>query len=182
MTCIVGLEHDGGVTLGGDAAAVEGLRVTVRTDPKVFTVGDDYLIGFEDSFRMGQILRFRLRVPSQKCADPFEHMATTFVDAVRKAFTAAGFARNDDGEESGGSFLVAYRGRLYAVDSDYHVGHSAAGYESIGSGSEFALGSLGSTIGPPERRVRLALTVAARHCAGVVPPFTILTHPSEIPS
>lgn len=174
MTCIVGIEHAGAVTIGGDAAAVEGLRLTVRTDPKVFFV-DDFLIGFEDSFRMGQLLRYRLRVPSQKCDDDFEFMATTFVDAVRKCFTAGGFSRNDDGEESGGSFLVGYGGRLYAIDSDYHVGRARCGFEAIGCGSEFAIGSMASTTGPAENRVRMALTVAATHCAGVVAPFTILT-------
>jgi len=174
MTCIVGLEHDGTVTIGGDAAAIEDMRITVRTDPKVFTV-DEYLIGFEDSFRMGQLLRFRLRVPAQKCDDDFEHMATAFVDAVRKCFTQGGFSKIDDGEESGGSFLVGYRGRLYAIDSDFHVGHAACGYEAIGCGAELALGSIASTTGRPDTRVRFALAVAARHSAGVCPPFTILT-------
>jgi ATP-dependent protease HslVU (ClpYQ) peptidase subunit len=175
MTCIVGLEHDGRVTIGGDAAAVGEMRIVARVDPKVFRVGP-YLIGFTESFRMGQLLRFTLDVPEQtSTADDFEHLCTVFVDAVRQCFRDGGVARDDHGEETGGSFLVGYRGALYCVDDDYHVGRSVLGYESIGCGSEFALGSLASTTGNPRRRILTALAAAALHSVGVCEPFTTLS-------
>jgi ATP-dependent protease HslVU (ClpYQ) peptidase subunit len=180
MTCIVGLEHDGGVIIGGDAAAIEDLRLTIRTDPKVFTV-DDYLIGFCDSFRMGQLLQYRLSVPKQKAhTTNFAHMATTFTDAVRKTFHQGGFARTDDGGEVGGVFLVAYRATLYCVDEDHHIGHAALGYEAIGVGAEYALGSMYTTRHQTDARARVqtALEAAALHSAGVCPPFTILNQPT----
>ena len=62
MTCIVGLIDGNRVWMGGDSAGVSGLDITVRSDPKVFRNGD-FLIGFTSSFRMGQLLAFRLRPP-----------------------------------------------------------------------------------------------------------------------
>jgi ATP-dependent protease HslVU (ClpYQ) peptidase subunit len=175
VTCIVGIEYEGTVTIGGDSAAVEGNRITVRSDEKVFVNGS-YLIGFCDSFRMGQLLRYKLTVPKQKPqSDDFQHMATVFIDSVRKCFLAGGFAKTDQGEESGGVFLVGYKGALYCVDSDFHIGRASSGYEAIGCGEEFAIGSISSTTGKPERRVLKALTVAEQHSTGVCGPFTVLT-------
>lgn len=175
MTCIVGLEHDGLVTIGGDAAAVEDSRLTRYHAPKVFHVGE-YLIGFCDSFRMGQLLQYRLKPPKQVAGvDDMAHLCTTFVDAVRKCFQQGGYAKSDNNEESGGVFLVGYRGGLYCIDEDYHVGRSMLGYEAIGCGDHLALGSLASTSGDPAGRVELALRAAALHSTSVVEPFTILT-------
>jgi ATP-dependent protease HslVU (ClpYQ) peptidase subunit len=174
VTCIVGLEHDGTVIIGGDAAAVEDTRITRYTDPKVFTVGE-YLIGYCDSFRMGQLLQYRLKVPRQITDDDMSHMCTVFVDACRKLFHQGGFAKSSDNEDSGGVFLVGYRGALYCIDEDDHVGRSAHGYEAIGCGEEFALGSLASTTGNAKGRILKALEAAALHSTGVCEPFTVVT-------
>ena len=178
MTCIVGLEHDGTVIIGGDAAAVEDTRITRYTEPKVFTVGE-YLIGYCDSFRMGQLLQYRLKVPRQIADDDMSHMCTVFVDACRKLFHQGGFAKSSDNEDSGGVFLVGYRGALYCIDEDYHVGRSMLGYEAIGCGDHFAIGSLASTQGDPAARVEMALRAAALHSTSVCEPFTVLTQPTQ---
>lgn len=175
MTCIVGVEHDGGVTIGADSAAVGEMRITPRHDPKVFRVGP-YLIGFTESFRMGQLLRFSLDVPEQtSTVSDFEHLCTVFVDSVRQCFREGGIARDDHGEESGGVFLIGYRGALYCVDEDYHVGRSLLGYEAIGCGADFALGSMATSTGAPRRRIARALEAATLHSAGVCAPYTIAT-------
>lgn len=175
MTCIVGLEHDGSVTIGADSAAVDEMRISARVDPKVFRVGP-YLIGFTDSFRMGQLLRFTLDVPEQSSTvSDFEHLCTVFADSVRTCLRDGGVARDDHGEESGGVFLVGYRGALYCLDSDFHIGRSLVGYDAIGCGSEFALGSLATSTGSPQKRILKALEVATLHSAGVCAPHIIDT-------
>ena len=62
MTCIVGLVHEGVVYIGGDSAGVAGLSLVVRADEKVLRNGD-FLMGFTTSFRMGQLLRYKLDPP-----------------------------------------------------------------------------------------------------------------------
>ena len=62
MTCIVGLVHNGIVYIGGDSAAItiDGVQF-LRSDPKVF-IKEDFLIGFTSSYRMGQLIRFNLKI------------------------------------------------------------------------------------------------------------------------
>lgn len=177
MTCIVGLQTDKGVIIGGDSAGVAGYVVQHRADPKVFT-NSSYLIGFTSSFRMGQILRYAdLPKPLDRTGDDLDRfMATDFIDAVRTALKGGGYAKKDSEKEEGGTFLVGVSGRLYAVDSDYQVGWSRDGYEACGCGWEIAFGALHATSGlKPRKRVAVALEAAAYHSGGVNGPFTILS-------
>ena len=173
MTCIVGLVHGDAVTIGGDAAAVDGDNIAAGPT-KVFERGP-YLIGYCESFRTGQVLQYRTRFTEQKCDDEFEHLCTTFVDELRKSLHQASAVSTDVPHELQGPLLVAYRRRLYTVDADFAI-HPAAEYAAIGAGATYALGSLFSTVGDePERRVVEALAAAAANCTAVISPFTVLT-------
>jgi ATP-dependent protease HslVU (ClpYQ) peptidase subunit len=174
MTCIVGLIDGNRVWMGGDSAGVSGLDITVRADTKVFRNGE-YLIGFTSSFRMGQLLAFRLKPPPRpEGMDIFRFMVTDFVDAVRSCLKDGGFAQRSNDAEQGGSFLVAYQGRLFSIQSDYQVCETVRGFHAIGCGADYALGSLASTAGQPaESRVRRALECAELLNAGVRAPFRI---------
>ncbi len=175
VTCIVGVQQGGRVVIGGDSAGVAGWSITVRADTKVFRNGE-FIMGFTDSFRMGQLLRYSLVPPSPQDWDLDRFMATDFIAVVRDCLRDGGFARNDSGSESGGLFLVGIRGHLYRIDSDYQIGRSVDEYYAVGSGDEYACGSLHSTRGQdPEHRVRLALEAAAHHSSGVCPPFHIVS-------
>ena len=179
MTCIVGLRQGGKVYVGGDSAGISGWDVTVRVDPKIFISGD-YAIGFTTSFRLGQLLQFRLKLPepprSRKRLYPF--MVNEFVEATRECLKTGGVATNENEAEHGGTFLVGVRGRIFIVESDYQVIEPAAPFAAVGSGAPYALGSLATSKGSPVARVRQALSVAERFCAGVRPPFRVLVAPS----
>ncbi|EIV91013.1 hypothetical protein [Frankia sp. QA3] len=175
MTCIVGVQQDGRVVIGGDSAGVAGWSITVRADTKVFRNGE-FIMGFTDSFRMGQLLRYSLVPPVPQDWDLDRFMATDFIAVVRDCLREGGFARNDSGNESGGLFLVGIRGHLYRIDSDYQIGRSVDDYYAVGSGDEYACGSLHSTRGlDAEQRVQMALEAAAHHSTGVCPPFHIVS-------
>jgi hypothetical protein len=180
MTCIVGIEHENGVIIGGDSAGVAGWTTTMRADEKVFRVGD-YIMGNCGSPRMAQLLRYVLDVRTPHGADLVDmdrFMATVFVDACRKAFKDGGVVTVKDGcETCPGSFLVGICGRLYNIQADFQFSRSQRGHQSVGCGDEIALGSLHTTAQydiDPEMRVTLALEAAAEISGGVVPPFVIL--------
>jgi ATP-dependent protease HslVU (ClpYQ) peptidase subunit len=179
MTCIVGLRHGGKVYVGGDSAGVSGWDVTVRVDPKAFVSGP-YAMGFTTSFRLGQLLQFRLKLPEPprgpKRLYPF--MVREFVEATRECLKTGGVATREKEAEQGGTFLVGVRGRIFIVESDYQVVEPAAPFAAIGSGAPYALGSLATSKGDPVARVRQALAVAERFCAGVRGPFRILAAPA----
>jgi ATP-dependent protease HslVU (ClpYQ) peptidase subunit len=179
MTCIVGIvSKDGCVIIGGDSAGVSGYDLTPRRDPKVFQKGE-FLYGFTQSFRMGQLIRFKFHAPAHEEGVTVDHyLHTVWLDELRKCFDEGGFMRRDDGEESGGTFLVGYRGRLFCVQGDFQISESLLAYFAIGCGDNFALGAMHalqeSSISD-EERVRRSLVAAELFSAGVCSPFTILT-------
>lgn len=177
MTCIAGLEHAGGITIGGDTAGVAGHDLTIRRDGKVFRNGP-YMIGFTTSFRMGQVLRYRFVPPPLPPRRLDRFMAVDFVDAVQTALHSAGWLLSEKGRMTGGEFLVGAAGRLYAVHSDFQIARAASAYNAVGSGGRVALGALHATARAgmsPRQRVRAALSAAAALDAAVAPPFHIRT-------
>lgn len=186
MTCIVGLEcPDGRVIIGGDSAGVSGWDLDVRADTKVFTRGA-MAYGFTTSFRMGQILRYAkgqaLDGVMAFDADVDAWMATTFVDAVRKALKTGGYARKVNEEETGGTFLVGVAGRLYCVQGDYQVERTVSGFNAVGCGAAYALGAMwvqgagmdAMPVGAASHIVTHALEAAERFSAGVRGPMHLV--------
>lgn len=178
MTCIVGLVHGPHVWLGGDSAGVGGYSLTVRRDPKVVRKGG-FVFGFTSSFRMGQLLVHAFEPPGRSIdQDPHHYMVTTFVDALRTCLKAGGYARRTNEEETGGTFLVGYEGRLFKVEEDYQVGESIAPYDACGCGEDIARGALyamAESRKPPSQQLLKALEAAEQHSAGVRAPFNIVT-------
>lgn len=178
MTCIVGLIDKGSVYIGGDSAGVDGgLGLSVRTDRKVFRNGEhgEFVIGFTSSFRMGQLLAHVFHPPKLfEGQDVYAYMVNQFVDGVRACLKTGGFASKENETESGGTFLVGFRSRLFEIFDDYQVGEPTAGYSAVGCGGDIATGSLFSTSGQkPRVRVIKALQAAEQHSGGVRAPFHI---------
>lgn len=174
MTCIVGVADGQKVTIGGDSAAGgNGWDVQRRRDPKVFRNGP-YLIGYTSSFRMGQLLRYRLDPPEPE--QPLHRsLATDFVDAVRDCLEEGGWRKVEDEREEGGRFLVGVQGRLFKVDPDFHVADPLGQQHAVGCGRRYALGALHALRGKDaETKVRTALQAAADNSGGVRRPFTVL--------
>ncbi len=192
MTCIIGLEHDGKVSIGGDSAGVNGsLDIRIRTDEKVFINGP-MIFGFTSSFRMGQLLRYSLKVPEQLGSetDDYKFMCTRFIDEVRTCLKNGGYASVKNGVDEGGYFLVGYRGKLYRVESDFQVGKSVQPYEAVGCGEAFAMGAMRTIFGlsgsdvsgrslDPAEKIRMALSTASVFSAGVSAPFFVLQSDGE---
>ncbi len=127
MTCIVGMTHRGRVYMGGDSAAVQGWTRRQTALKKVFRRGP-FLIGYTSSFRMGQLLQHHLDVPKQTDSqEDMAYMVTRFIESARKLLKDKGFAKVESNSESGGQFLVGYRGQLYTIHRDFQVGHVADG-------------------------------------------------------
>jgi hypothetical protein len=172
MTCIAALKHKGKVYMAADSAGVAGYNLTVLRSPKIYRVGD-FLFGFTSSFRMGQLLGHKLKVPKQTGGDVEQFMCTVFVDAIRECFRTGGFMTKSSEAEAGGEFLVGYRGRIFKVCSDFLVAEARLPFDACGCGQDVALGSLFSSEGDPKERLRLALKAAERFSGGVRGPFLV---------
>jgi hypothetical protein len=177
MTAIVGLiGKDKTIYIGGDSAGVAGLSLTVRKDPKVFINGS-FIMGFTSSFRMGQLLHYTFEPPKHPGnMGVLKYMNTAFIDEVRKCLKDGGYAHISSNEESGGTFLVGYRGQLFRIGSDYQVGIPYGKFDSCGCGKDLCLGSMYSTekMGiDPKKRITIALKAAEQFSGGVRAPFLI---------
>jgi ATP-dependent protease HslVU (ClpYQ) peptidase subunit len=177
MTCIVGVVHENNVYIAGDSAGVAGYSMMVRADEKVFKKGE-FLMGFTTSFRMGQLLRYKMDIPYHKPGvDTYEYMVTEFVEAARKCLKDGGFTRTESGEEFGGTFLVGYRGELFRIEGDFQVGKTLEKFDAVGCGHAIATGSLYSTklSRQPVDRVIEALKASEQFSAGVRAPFNVVS-------
>lgn len=178
MTCVIAIKDKGVVYMGADSAGSDLYTIRTRIDPKIHKVGP-FMFGFTTSFRMGQLLAHAFKAPDRDprvATDKF--MATTFVDAVRDCLKSGGYAAKANEVEQGGTFLVAYEGRVFTVYGDYQVAEGALSYEAVGCGTDMAMGSLFSTQGgsmAPSARIDLALRAAEAFSCGVRGPFIQMT-------
>ena len=180
MTCIVGLEHNGDVYIGGDSAGVRpDLSVVIRADEKVFVRGD-MIFGFCGSYRVGQILRYSFNPPPQIVGqDDYAYLCSTWVDSLIECLKSKGCAVIREGElevTSNGDFLIGFNGSLYEVQDNFQISRVAAPYVSCGCASYYALGAMAMIIDDdiaPEEKITKALEVAEMFSAGVRSPFVI---------
>lgn len=176
MTCIVGIAHEGKVYIGGDSMAAAQWDRNVSGLRKVFRVGE-FLIGYTTSFRMGQILQYYLEVrPREEGEDDLRYMVVAFIEAVRTCLREKAYTSISNSQESGGTFLVGYRGRLYTVSDDFQVNLWTNGIAACGCGEPYALGAMLALPNlAPVDRVMKALEISAELSNGVTAPFYVET-------
>ena len=162
--------------MGADSGAVGSRFIRTTRLPKVFRNGP-FLIGYVGSFRMGQVLEHHLVVPSHPEGESdLTYLVTRFIEAVRGTLRDKGVMAIERHKESGGQFLVGYRGRLYSISSDFHVGDMADGFDAIGSGAVIALGAMMALGGlPPRDRITRALEITEYYTVDVCRPFHLHT-------
>lgn len=173
MTCIIGLVHKDRVYMGGDSMAAASWDMQAVRHPKVFKTGE-FIIGYTDSFRMGQLLQYEFAPPGHDSLTPRAYMTSVFPEAVRKLFADKGYLWVENSRESGGEFIVGYRGALYTVQSDFSVLQYREAFTAVGCGKPYALGAMACMEAlSPKRRIRQALQIAAQFSNGVCAPFYV---------
>lgn len=136
MTCIVGVEFGGKVFMGGDIQGTGGNNKIVHTQPKVFHK-KNVIFGYTTSYRFGQILEHNLADPVVP-EDPneiYRWLVTVLIPTIKDALM-------NNGYKDGGNCLIGVRDQLWDLQGDFSVLRSVRGYSACGSGAEYALGSM----------------------------------------
>lgn len=178
MTCVVAIEHEGKVWMGADRLGSDGHRGEPYAVPKVFKK-DGLLIGCCGSYRMMQILQHALEVPKETLTNNIDKwVAIDLVKAMRTAYKANEWDKKDGDEAKGNPILVAIQGRCYEIQSDFSYLRSISGEYAVGSGQDYAKGSLFATrnLAAPRQRIIAALNAASEYIISVGGPYDIQTN------
>lgn len=175
MTCIVGLEHEDSVYIGGDSVGIDSrYDLSIVSEPKVFKV-EDFLVGYTTSFRMGQLLQYNLSVePQRPNTRDLDYLVSAVIPAFRVVLKDGGFLKIEHNVETSGLFLIGYKGLLYRTQSDFSVLRHRNGLDAVGCGAAYAIGALAALDEEePKKRIVRALKVAGLFSAGVRGPYYV---------
>jgi len=186
MTCIVGLVESGIVYMGGDSAACDDSSLNIIRGSKVFKK-EEFLFGISGNPRMSDILRYNFKIPNKDDnQDILEYMHQHFIPELKESLTENGILIKQDEVVSSDSWvMIGYKGRLFILQSHFHLSESLLNYNAVGSGMDAALGCLYGLedlmnsewivkMGPEEKLI-LALQASERFNCNVRRPFTILS-------
>ena len=174
MSCVIGIVQGKKVWLGAESCATtgDGERRYNKLQ-KIFRNGP-YLIAFIGNVRPGQVVMPGWKPPKD---------IKDFPDALIERFTMKGCIGIDSEDQSvtqATNFLIAFKNKLYEILIDFQM-NEVDTYTSIGSGSEFAMGSLHTTKSmkfSPKKRIELALDAAVYHSTSCAGPYLIRSQPA----
>lgn len=182
MTCIIGyVDEKETVWMYSDSLGYseEGSQST-RTNPKLFFLNNQFLVGFAGSFRAGQVMQYMFTPPKfLQSMDEMEYMVTLFLPALKKVLEKEGAMKSEDGEAFNLSmFLIGFRGRLFQIESDFQCGEDSYPYAAIGAGDGVARGALfgllhGSGCRDPQELLVRAMLAAQEFTVGVRGPYVL---------
>jgi ATP-dependent protease HslVU (ClpYQ) peptidase subunit len=156
VTCIAAVTHNNIVYIAGERGNSDDHCILSSIDKKITKKGE-YLIGYSGNTGMGQAVQYGFTPPIFGSKDINKFMVSKFVPTLRKFYEESKISMPEK-EDDHASFIIGILGCIFEIDtSDFQVGQ----YEelAIGSGSQYALGSLYSTrhIKDPKKRLRMAL-------------------------
>lgn len=157
MSCIVAINDEGTICMAADSLGSNDYIKRHRTDTKLFHNGE-YLIGACGHIRTMQLVMPELWKPPKKIVK--------FVDKLRKHFFSNGcVVESEEGQDSCSiNLIIGHKSSLYEMHSDFQIAEYKDDYTAIGSGSQYALGSLYTTartkLKPPDR-LEIAMRAAA---------------------
>lgn len=146
MTTIAAIQGKGWCVVGSDSRATTeaGQPADVSHVGKVFKNGPT-LIAAAGSSRGCNILQFGWTAPSYGTTSSTDHYITRkFIPSMRQAFLDGGFEprSTDKGAEVENEILVAVKGVLYRIFSDYGWERCRQGLYAVGSGEQYALAAM----------------------------------------
>ncbi len=170
MTCITGIVDNNIVYIGGDRGVSDESSIMSMLQPKVIIKGD-WIYGYAGSLGNGQLFDFIDLPPVKNKEDVYKILRMDIVENYKSILDTHGSSKDDDSTD----FIIGCMGRLFEFNTD-DWGVAEITEVAIGSGGNFALGSLYSTIGnDPLERIGLAIGSAITYSPTCQGPIDILS-------
>lgn len=168
MTCIVGIAHEGVVYIGGDRGISNNETILSMSRPKIGVRGD-WIYGYSGDLGIGQLLEVIDLPIVEDNDDPYMVIMNELIYTLHERINH--FIKNDEPQAE---FLIGCKGRLFELNTEAW-GIAEVQETSIGSGSQFSLGSLYSSIDKdPIDRIGLAVGSAITYSPSCQGPMDIL--------
>jgi len=170
VTCIAGLVDNNVIYIGGDRGVSDDSSILSMLQPKV-VIKNDWIYGYAGSLGNGQLFDF-IDLPDVKNKDDvYKILRMDVVENYKSILDTHGSSKDDDSTD----FIIGCLGRLFEFNTD-DWGVAEITEVAIGSGGNFALGSLYSTIGnDPIERIGLAIGAAITYSPTCQGPIDILS-------
>jgi ATP-dependent protease HslVU (ClpYQ) peptidase subunit len=169
VTCITAIVDEGVIYIGGDRGVSDDTSILSLSTPKIKIRGS-WIYGYAGSLGNGQLLDFIELPIVEDSDDPYMLIRLTIVEELKKAYESFG----STSEESETDYIIGCKGRLFEMSSgDWGVAEVKEA--SIGSGGNFALGSLYTSIDKePIERIGSALGAAITYSPTCQGPIDII--------
>ena len=156
MTCIAVVKQDGKVYMAGDRGASDEDNIMSIVAPKVWKTGP-YLFGYAGTMD-GERIRHNFKPPlPEGNLDKF--MYTKFIKSLRKFYEEWWV---DTSKDADFGMIICIRGRIFEHNAiDMSLTEYQQPFLCMGSGSQYAYGSLYSTQKQKNPRNRLRQAIAA---------------------
>lgn len=207
MTTIIGIQGDSFAVICADSRVTEvdsdgSATQSISLKEVGFKVAQNgrWLMGVAGDVRAINILTHAFNPPTPPVTlrgRKLDHFITTkFVPALRACFDAEGYSNpltesSTHHAEHSSVVMAAINGTIYVIDGDYSWLSDSFGVYAIGSGAQFALGSL-ATVLPTGGKVGVrtakqsalkAIAVAGRYDPNTAAPYQVLVQeftPKEV--
>lgn len=169
MTAIVGIAHEGVIYIGGERGISNGDSILSMSRPKIGVRGD-WIYGYAGDLGIGQLLDV-IDLPIVKdIDDPYMLILNELIYTLHERIDK--FIKTDEPQAD---FIIGCKGRLFELNTEAW-GIAEVQETAIGSGTQYCLGSLYSSIDKaPEERIVLALGSAITYSPTCQGPIDILS-------
>lgn len=158
MTTIIGLQEDNGCSMWAESQTTNGERPYFHRDLEKIVSRGQYFLAGAGSARAVDIAHWLWVPPACHVEDDvflYEFMIITFIPSLRRALVFNGFDTAQSNDEDFG-MLVALRGNLFEIASDFSVLARRDGIYGIGTGAAYAIGAL-SVMATPQEAMHIAI-------------------------
>lgn len=170
MTCVAGIVDNNIIYIGGDRGVSDDSSIMSMLQPKV-SIKNEWIYGYSGSLGNGQLFDFIDLPPVKKAEDVYKVLRMDIVESYKSILDTHGSSKDDDSTD----FIIGCLGRLFEFNTD-DWGVAEITEVAIGSGGNFALGSLYTSIGnDPIERIGLAIGSAIKYSPSCQGPIDIIS-------
>lgn len=140
MTTIVAYQTDEFAVIASDSRTTADTHIVDNEKTKIHQVGE-ILIASAGNTRGSNIVNHQWKPPALRTKSIENYLSSSLIPSLRKVFIDGGYDIKEDGNdaEHNSSFIIAIRGELFEIWSDYSWTRSQL--YGTGSGSSYAMGA-----------------------------------------